>query len=240
MSDQKKQVVKLKTKNYTPNSQIVEIKKAGSGGFLLVEPATGKSNTELELFQNKNFKSDEKKDFKDKKFFRSVEFRLIASAQDLVLYNQIKTLAYDAAGTPKYTQVSSEEVETEFVGNDAALDKLIQDAIFPYIILNVKVPSGEILKNDLASLKRDSFVKLVEKEKGETFNASLELDNAINDIDLSKLRVFEGSKTSHAPNGNLVDVASTLGYAVKDITWRLQVKFRGFEIEDKGTATVKK
>ena len=48
-----KKVVELKMKNYNPNSQVIEIKKAPTSGYLLSDPATGKTNTELELFKNK-------------------------------------------------------------------------------------------------------------------------------------------------------------------------------------------
>jgi len=232
-------VINLKAKNYTPNSQIVELRKKVTGTYELVEPATGKSNTEIKLFKDNFYKSDENKDFKDKKEFTSVEFRIIAEQKDLVLYDAIKVLKFDENATPMFTDVTTTETANNFVGIDSALDKALQDAVFPFIVLTVKVPSGEVLKNDLASLKRDSFVKLVEKAEGEAFTANLELDNAINQIDLSKLRVFEGSKTNVDADGHIINSASTVGYdASKDLTWKIQVKFRGFEIEDKGTARI--
>jgi len=234
-----KRIVNLKAKNYTPNSQIIEIIKKVGEGYLLKSPSTGKTNTELELFKDKNFKSDDFKNFKDKKEFTSVEFRIIAEQRDLVLVDSMKVIAFDASATPMFTDVATNETSNAFIGNDPALEKLYQDAIFPFIVLSVSIPSGEVLKNDLASLKRDSFVKLAEKAKGEAFTAMLELDNNINNVDLSKLRVFEGSKTVVDADSNIINSASTVGYdSTKDITWKLQVKFRGFEIEDKGTARV--
>ena len=235
----KPRVISLKAKNYTPNSQIIEIRKEVSGNYFLYDPATRKENTEIDLFKDTVFKSDENKDFKDKKEFTSVEFRIIAEQRGLVLHDSVKVVKFDETATPMFTDVATNETETAFDGIDPILEKTLQDAIFPFIVLSVSVPSGEVLKNDLASLKRDSFVKLVEKAEGESFKAKLELDNAINNVDLSKLRVFEGSKTNVDANGNIINSASTVGYdATKDITWKLQVKFRGFEIEDKGTAKV--
>jgi len=234
-----KKIVTLKMKNYNPNSQVIEIKKSSTGGYLLSDPATGKTNTELELFKNKNFKSDENKDFKDKKEFTSVEFRIIAEQRDLILHDSVKVIAFDKAAIPMFTDIAENETQKEFIGVDPALDKLVQDAIFPYVILTVNVPGGEVLKNDLASLKRDSFVKLVQKEKGDAFSAMLELDNNINNIDLSKLRIFEGSKSFVNADNDIINSVSAVSYdATKDITWKLQVKFRGFEIEDKGTVKV--
>ena len=68
-----------------------------------------------------------------------------------------------------FTEIGENESEKEFIGVDPALDKLVQDAIFPFVVLTVDVPGGEVLKNDLASLKRDSFVKLVQKRKRRFF-----------------------------------------------------------------------
>jgi hypothetical protein len=231
-------VITLKAKNYTPNSQIVGIKKT-TAGFTLVNLGTSKENTELELFKDKSFKSDEIKDFKDKKEFTSVEFRIIEEQKDLVLVDSVKVIKFDETATPMFTEIATNEVNIPFSGNDEALDKLLQDAIFPFIVLKVKTPNGDALKNDIASLKRDTFVKLVQKAEGEAFTASLELDNAINQVDLSKLRVFEGSKMAIDANSNQVISASTVGYdSSKEINWKLQIKFRGFEVEDKGTAKV--
>jgi len=234
-----KKIVKLKMKNYNPNSQIIEVKISPLDGYLLSDPATGKTNTELELFKNKNFKSDENKDFKDKKEFTSVEFRIIAEQRNLILYDGMKVIKFDETATPMFTDVAEHETQKDFIGVDPALEKLVQDAIFPFIVLTVTVPGGEVLKNDLASLKRDSFVKIVQKAEGDSFSAMLELDNNVNNIDLAKLRIFEGSKSMINADNDVINSVSSVGYdSTKDITWKLQVKFRGFEIEDKGTAKV--
>ena len=80
---------------------------------------------------------------------------------------------------------------------------------------------------------------MYKKEKGDSFSAKLELDNAINEIDLSKLRIFEGSKSFANADNDIINSVSSVSYdATKEITWKLQVKFRGFEIEDKGTVKV--
>ena len=181
----------------------------------------------------------ENKGFKDKKVFDSVEIRIIAEQNDLILTNNMKVVKFDETATPKFTDIDTHEMKTPFVGNDKALDELVQEAIFPYLVLTVEAASGEVFKNDLASICNDPKVKLEQKAEGEAFKAILEIDSAISNVDLSKLNAFEGSKQVLDANGNIIDTVSTVGFdATKDISFKIQVKFRGYEIEHKGSARV--
>jgi len=231
--------ITLRAKTYSPNSQIIELKKQVGQNFILRDPALSKESNELELFKETKYKSDENKNFKDKKVFDSVEIRIIAEQNDLILTNNVKVVKFDETATPKFTDIDTHEMKTPFVGNDKALDDLVQEAIFPYIVLTVEAASGEIFKNDLASICNDPKVKLEQKAEGEAFKAILEIDSAISNVDLSKLNAFEGSKQVLDANGNIIDTVSTVGFdATKDISFKIQVKFRGYEIEHKGSARV--
>ena len=237
MADKKR--VTLKAKTYSPNSQIVVLKKEAGGNFILRDPALSKESTELELFKETKFKSDEKKNFKDKKVFDSVEIRIIAEHRDLVLSNSIKTIKFDETATPKFIDGDSHESKTPFVGNDRDLDLLLQRALLPFIVLSVEGSSGEVFKNDLASMQTDPKVKLEQKEEGETFKAKLEIDSEIANVDLSKLACFEGSKQTNDGKGSIIDTATTVGLdSTKDVTLKVQIKFRGYEIEHKGSTVV--
>jgi len=235
-----RKTVKLKAKTYSPNSQIIVLKKPANSGFILRDPALSKESTELELFKETKFKSDEKKNFKDKKVFDSIEIRIIAEHRGLILSNFIKAIKFDETATPKFIDGDSHDSKTPFVGYDKALDALLGKALFPFIVLSVEGSSGESFKNDLASIQTDPQVKLVQKEEGETFKAKLEIDSEISNVDLSKLACFEGSKQTNDGKGTILDTVTTVGLdSEKEVSLKIQIKFRGYEVEHKGTTSVK-
>ena len=87
-------------------------------------------------------------------------------------------------------------MKTPFVGNDKALDDLVQEAIFPYLVLTVEGASGEVFKNDLASICNDPKVKLEQKAEGEAFKAMKTKEDRFIFFDsLSTLLIYNQSKS---------------------------------------------